>query len=57
MEDTRSGAERLDFYSKMDAHLTEEIQKADKELHTLLKAQHEVRRNIFHAQFDARQGK
>jgi len=52
-----TGAERVAKFTADDEALNVAIKEAQDNLHNLLKAQHEVRREIFHAQFDARTGK
>lgn len=54
MNELQSVEERIALYTKMDEHLQEEIKKAEHELHIYLKAQHEVRRKLFNAQFEQR---
>ncbi len=46
--------EKVAFYTKQDEHLQTEIAKAKHELETFLKAQHDVRRNLFNAWHEQR---
>lgn len=47
--------EQMKTLVAMDEHLSNEIKKAQHELETYLKAQHETRRKIFNLQFEMRQ--